>query len=395
VAEHREVVEGRQFVDVQVEGPFARWTHLHAFEPDGADGAVVRDRIEFEVPCGALGAAVGGGRARHKLEAMLRYRHDTLLADLTAHRGVAPRTFVVSGATGLVGSALVPFLTTGGHTVVRLVRRASAPGPHGASRDVVWDPARGVLPAAELEGADAVVHLAGANIAGARWTAARKRLLLESRVQGTDLVARTIAGLARRPAALVSVSGVGIYGDRGDEVLEDSATPGSGFLTDLALRWEAAAEPARERGIRTTHPRLGIVLSPAGGALARLLPPFRLGLGGPIGTGRQWMSSASIDDVVGMLYWSALRDEASGPFNAVGPDSVRNAAFAHTLGRVLDRPAFIPVPATPLRLVFGEMADAALLGSQRVVPTLLTRMGYPYRHPTLKDALLHVLGRVA
>jgi uncharacterized protein (TIGR01777 family) len=398
VAEHREVVEGRQFADVQLEGPFARWNHLHAFEPDGAGGCVLRDWIECELPAGAIGALVGGGHVRHELEAMLRYRHDTLHADLTAHRDVTARTFVVSGATGLVGSALVPFLTTGGHRVLRLVRGATTPGRQDAGaalHNVGWDPERGVLPGSELEGADAVIHLAGASIAGARWTVARKQLLLESRVTGTDLLARTIAGLARRPSAFVSVSAVGIYGDRGDDELGDAAATGSGFLADLAVQWEGAAEPARAAGIRTAHPRLGIVLSPAGGALERLLPPFRLGAGGPIGSGRQWMAWASIDDVAGLLYWSALQPEASGAFNAVSPDTVRNAAFAHTLGRVLGRPAFLPVPAAALTLVFGEMAEAALLASQRAVPTLLTRVGYPYRHPTLDHALRHVLGRVA
>lgn len=396
VAEHRDVVAGRQFVDVQREGPFARWSHLHAFEPDGEGACVLRDRIECELPGGGAGAALGRGHVRHMLESLLRYRHDTLLADLTAHHGVTPRRFAVSGATGFVGRALVAFLTTGGHEVVRLVRRETAAGGGDpASRVCEWDPARGTIDAAALDGVDAVIHLAGASIAGARWTPARKRLLMASRVEGTTLLARTLAGLGRRPDAFVSVSAVGIYGDRGDEVLEDAASPGTGFLADMAQAWERAADPAREAGIRTAHPRLGLVLSPAGGALERLLPPFRLGVGGPIGSGRQWMASASMDDTVDLLTWSALTPEVHGAFNAVTPDVVRNATFARTLGRVLGRPAVLPVPAAALTLAFGEMAREALLASQRAMPTLLEQTGYRFRHATLEAALQHVLGRVA
>jgi hypothetical protein len=358
----------------------------------------VRDRIEYALPGGAVGSFVGGAHVRRKLEDLLRYRHDTLLGDLQTHHGVAPRNFVITGATGLIGSALVPFLTTGGHRVTRLVRlrrHGNRPGGTDAIRDAVWSPEAGIVPPDAVASSDVVIHLAAPNIAGARWTPDRKRLLLESRVQGTALLARTMAASSQTSAALVSVSAVGIYGDRGDEVLNDEASPGAGFLAQMAQAWEQAAEPARAAGIRTVHPRLGIVLSPAGGALQRLLPPFRLGVGGPLGSGRQWMSFASIDDVLGMLYRAALEPGLNGAFNAVAPEPVTNASFAQALGRVLHRPAALPVPAAALKGLFGEMAEAALLSSQRVVPDRLVREGYSYRHPTVTASLSHVLGGVA
>jgi uncharacterized protein (TIGR01777 family) len=389
VALQRDVEPGRRFVDEQVAGPFSRWVHLHEFTPDGPGGCVLRDRIEFVPPLGPAGAVFGEPLVQHKVERMLQYRHDTLRDDLAAHSGVAPRRIVVSGATGLIGSTLVPFLTTGGHHVTRLVRRATKQG------DVTWDPDRNILPAAVLEGVDVVIHLAGANIAGGRWTTDRKNVLVESRVRGTGLLARTMAGLTQRPSAFVSVSGVGIYGDRGDAVLDDDALPGTGFLADLAQQWERAANPAAAAGIRVTHPRLGIVFSPAGGALGKLLPPFLLGMGGPMGSGHQWMSPGSIDDTVGALHFASLHPELTGAFNAVGPEPITNAGFARTLGRVLGRPALLPVPAPALRLLLGEMADQTLLASQRALPARLTTLGFRFRHPTVEAALRHVLGRVA
>lgn len=397
VAEHRDVVPGRQFVDVQRQGPFARWVHLHAFEPDPAGGSLLRDRIECSLPAGRVGAALGEGTIRRALESMLRYRHDTVLGDLEAHRGSTPATYAVTGASGLVGSALVPFLTAGGHRVIRLVRPATrrpAPrGPGDAVTDLPWDPAQGILSARELEGVQGVFNLAGASIAGGRWTPARKRELRESRTRGTALLARALATLDRKPAVMVSVSATGIYGDRGDEMLDDQASPGSDFLAVLGQDWERAADAARLAGVRVVHPRLGLVLSPAGGALQRLLPPFRLGLGGPLGHGQQWTSPASIDDVLGMLLYAAHATGLDGAFNAVAPDAVQNHELARTLGRVLHRPAPFRVPAAALRLALGELADTVLLASQRAVPALLATAGFRWRHPTLEGALRHVLGR--
>jgi uncharacterized protein len=293
---------------------------------------------------------------------------------------------LVSGARGLIGSALLARLRARGDEIRVLTRHATGPD------EVGWDPARGGLEARSIEGFDAVVHLAGAPIA-ARWTPGRKALIRESRVAGTRLLARRLAELGRPPRVLVSVSAIGFYGDRGDEVLDEESPPGVGFLPEVCRAWEVAAAPAAACGIRVVHPRLGLVLTPRGGALARMLPPFRLGLGGPLGDGRAWWSWVALDDVVDILA-RALDDEAlAGPVNVVAPGAETNRAFARTLGRVLGRPALVPVPAFALRALFGEMADGALLASARVTPARLRAAGHVFRFPGIEEALRHLLGR--
>jgi uncharacterized protein (TIGR01777 family) len=238
-----------------------------------------------------------------------------------------------------------------------------------------------------------VIHLAGANV-GERWTAAYKQEIVASRVESTRLLAETIARMERRPRALVSMSASGYYGDRGDELLDESAPPGRGFLAEVAVRWEAAADGARAAGVRVVHPRLGVVLSARGGALAKLLPPFQAGLGGPTGGGRQWWAMLGLDDVVGALHFLATRDGVSGPANLTLPEPVRNAEFAEALARVLGRPAFVRTPAFALRLALGrEQADEMLLAGQRMVPRRLLDAGFTFRHPTPEAALRFELGR--
>lgn len=388
VAVHRDVTPGRGFIDEQVEGPFAHWVHEHLFAPE-RDGCMVTDRITCSPPLGAVGGWFGGPFVRAKLERMLRYRHAVLGADLDLHAraGLSPLHIAVTGASGLVGSALVPFLTTGGHRVTRLVRRSPGTG------EAQWQPDAGRIDAAALEGVDAVVHLAGENIAGGRWTADRKRLLRESRTGPTALLAQALAGLERKPRAFVSASATGFYGSRGNEVLFEESGAGEGFLADLAQAWEGATAPAAQAGIRVTHPRFGIVLSPAGGALAKMLPAFLAGGGGPMGGGDQWMSWSSIDDTVGMLHFALASPAVAGAFNAVAPSPVTNAQFARLLARVLQRPAVVPVPGFALRLLFGEMADGTVLASARALPRRLERWGYRFIHTDLEPALRHVLGR--
>jgi len=318
---------------------------------------------------------------------MLRYRHSTLAADLAAHAGTSPRRFVISGATGMIGTALVSFLTTGSHEVTRLVRRSPAPG------DVLWDPDRGTIDASVVSGADAVINLAGANVAGGRWTAERKQYLIDSRVRSAGLLAQAMTRSAQRPPVLVSVSASGFYGDRGDEPLGDEAAPGAGFFPSLVQAWEGAADQAIAAGVRVAHPRFGIVLSPRGGALAKLLPPFLAGAGGPVGGGRQWFGWASIDDAISLLYLAAINPRVRGAFNAVAPAPSRNSDLARTLGRVVERPAVLPVPAAAIKLLFGEMAEATLLASTRMLPELLQEYQFRHRHMQLEAALRHVLGR--
>jgi hypothetical protein len=294
----------------------------------------------------------------------------------------------VSGSTGLVGSEVVASLSAAGHEVVRLVRRPPASG----EKAVRWDPEKGEIDAAGLEGLDAVVHLAGENIASGRWNAARKAAIRGSRVNGTRLLCDALAGLARPPKTLVCASAIGYYGDRGADVLTEESPPGAGFLSDVCREWEAASEPAARKGIRVVALRIGVVLSPAGGALSRMLPLFRAGLGGVIGNGRQYVSWITLDDLVGIVLHALQSGELRGPVNAVAPVPVTNREFTEALGKVLSRPTLFPVPAFALRLAVGEMADALLLSSERVVPRRLEATGYHFRYPELGGALRHLLG---
>ena len=293
----------------------------------------------------------------------------------------------VTGASGLIGSALVRTLISAGHQVSRLVRRRAGPG------EISWDPAAGRLDPNDLEGLDAVVHLAGENI-GARWTRSRKARIRNSRVQGTRLLSEALARARRPPQVLVSGSALGFYGSRGDEILTEKSGPGPAddFLAIVGQEWENAADAARAAGIRVVHPRFGLVLSPDGGALGKMLLPFRLGLGGRLGDGLQWMSWISIDDAAGAVLHTLTNEGVSGPVNVTAPEPVRNRDFTRTLGRVLSRPTPFPVPAAALRLVLGEMADYTLLASARMLPERLLGSGYRFAHPDLEPALRHVVG---
>jgi hypothetical protein len=298
---------------------------------------------------------------------------------------------LVSGASGLLGRQLSHFLTTGGHTVIPLVRKRG----RGGQREVVWNPAEGRLDASDLEGMDAVVHLAGENIASSRWTDAQKARIRDSRVNGTRTLAEALARLERPPAVLVSASAVGYYGDRGDETLTEATEPGLGFLADVCRAWEAATAPAEAGGIRVVHLRIGVVLSHRGGALKKMLPVFRLGLGGKLGSGHQYLSWIHINDLVGAIHHAILSDGLSGPVNATAPAPVTNLEFTRTLGRILRRPTVAPLAATPARALFGEMADALFLAGCKALPTKLEQSDYRFRHVRLEEALRFELGRLS
>lgn len=297
-----------------------------------------------------------------------------------------PQSVAISGASGFVGTALVAAFEAEGVRVLRLVRRPSA-----ASNEIAWDPESGQIDAARLEGVEAVIHLAGESIAASRWTAERKQRIRDSRVRGTTLLAGTLAGLASKPRVLVSVSGIGIYGDRGDDLLDEGSGPGTGFLAEVGRAWEGSADAARQAGIRVVHPRFGMVLHPSGGALAKMLPPFRLGLGGQLGNGQQWMSWISRRDAVGVIRAALLLDSLSGPVNAVSPNPVRNAEFTSLLAAAVHRPAIASVPAFVLELMFGELAKEALLSSQRGVPARLQAAAHEFRDPDLGPTLVALM----
>jgi hypothetical protein len=306
---------------------------------------------------------------------------------------------LVTGSSGLIGTALVDAATARGDTVTRLFRRSSTPGggarPAGVT-DVTWDPDAGHVDLDALTAGgpvDGVVHLAGAGVGDKRWTPARKRVIVESRTRGTDLVARTVADLDPRPAVLVSASAVGWYGDRGDDVLDESEPAGSGFLAGVCVEWEAATVPAEAAGVRTVHLRTGIVLSPTGGALAKQLPLFRLGVGGRIGSGRQYRSWITLDDEVAAILHCLDAADLSSAVNATAPAPATDAELARALGAALHRPAVLPVPAAALKVALGtEMATDMVLASQRAVPSRLTASGFTFRHGGLDEAVRSVLG---
>lgn len=296
---------------------------------------------------------------------------------------------MVTGASGLIGTALCRSLRADGHRVIELVRRPAA----GEADAVEWDPAAGRLDAARLEGVDAVVHLAGAGIGDRRWSEERKRVVLESRTRGTALLAEALASLDSRPRVLVSGSAVGFYGDRGDGVVTEESGPGPSFISRICVEWEAAARPAIDAGIRTAFIRTGIVLAPEGGAFGKLVPLFKLGLGGKMGGGREWWSWIALDDEVRAIRF-LIDNEVSGPVNLTAPNPARNAEVTRTLGKVLRRPTFLTVPSFGPRLLLGrELADSLLFMSQRVVPAVLSDEGFEFLHPELEGALRHALGR--
>lgn len=294
----------------------------------------------------------------------------------------------ITGSTGLIGRRLMTTLASGPYEVFPLVRRLPAPG----TNEIHWHPQRSELDAAALESMDVVVHLAGENIAGGRWTAARKRAIHDSRCMGTSLLACCLACLKQPPRALITASAIGFYGDRRDELLTEDAPPGAGFLADVTRAWEAAAQPARDAGIRVVHLRLGVVLARNGGALARMLPPFRWGLGGRVGHGRQYLSWISLTDAVRAIEHAITRTDIEGPVNVVAPYPVTNAEFARVLGRLLRRPTVFPLPATVVSLLLGQMGRELLLSSTRVMPQRLAASGFTFEYEDLESALRAELG---
>ncbi len=392
VLRHRDFERGRQFRDEQIEGPFSRWTHTHRFLPREGGGTVIEDELDVELPLGPAGALLGPATLRSELDRLFAFRHTRLRTDLERHASDAssPKlTVAISGASGFIGRNLAAFLTTGGHRVLRLVRdRKSAPDDA-----LFWSPATGEIDAELLRTADALVHLAGEPIAGGRWTNARKKAILQSRVDGTGLIARTLAELGNGPRVLVSMSGVNYYGNRGDERLDESSQTGRGFLAEVTRAWEAATRPAERDGVRVVHLRGGVVLSPSGGALGKMLLPFKVGLGGRLGSGRQYLSWIDLDDMVALMLHCIRSADLSGPVNATAPNPVTNDTFTSALGRVLGRPTIVPVPALAVKAMFGELGEEALLQGQRALPRQAQASGFRFLYEGVEDSLRFQLGR--
>ena len=387
---HTAFEDGVLFRDEQVRGPFDRWVHTHRFSRDPEGGCVIEDEIDWRPPLN-VDAAPFVRRIERILERGFAFRHKRLAGDLALHeryRRRRPLTVAITGSSGFLGRNLRHFLTTGGHRVLRLVRSRAKTGD-GA---VYWNPERGTVDHAGLEGVDAIVHLAGEPLVGVRWTEAKKREIMRSRRDGTEWIAHTAARLSPPPRVLVCASAVGYYGDRGDEILTEECPAGRGFLAEVCTAWEKAAAPARRAGIRVVHLRQGVALSPDGGALQLMLPAFRAGAGGRLGSGRQYMPWIGLDDTLGLILHAIATPDVRGPMNVTAPLPVTNATFTSALGRVLRRPTFVPVPSLAVSALLGEMGRAVLLGGQRALPAKAEKTGYEFLHPSIDEALRFGLG---
>ena len=387
VAQHTRYDPPNLFEDMQQSGPFASWTHRHQFEAAGESSSRLRDAIEYRLPMGSIGDFFGRGTALRTIEAMFAYRHRTTRDDLQlmSVQSQPPVSVAISGSGGLVGSRLQTLLSLLGHQTKTIVRGAS----EHQDEIAVWTEDESYR---KLDGIDAVVHLAGKPIADARWTDQVKRQIRDSRVAMTRQLCEKLARLEHKPSVLVCASATGFYGDRGDERLDESSAAGDGFLADVSKEWEQACQPAIDAGIRVVNARFGIILTPAGGALEKMLMPAKFG-GGSLGNGKQWWSWVAIDDALGAIHHAITHPDVSGPMNVVSPSPTTNADFAKTLAGVLNRVALLPAPAFALRLAMGEMADALLLASARVEPNVLSESNYQFRFADLSETLRHYLGR--
>ena len=388
---HTDFEPGRLFTDEQISGPFGSWVHRHEFEPRGAGACLIRDRIAYDPPLAAATAALAAPTLEAETKRLFRFRNQRLTQDLARHAAYAgpPLRVAVTGASGFVGAALRHFLTTGGHEVLPIVRRR----PDRDLGEVYWDPMERKIEGRRLEGVDAVIHLAGESLSRGRWTPAKKKAIWESRVVGTRVLADTFDRLRNPPRVFVAASAVGYYGSRGSERLVERSRPGSGFLADLCREWESEALKAGRPGVRVVNLRTGLVLSPAGGALGTMLLPFKLGIGGRLGSGRQYVSWIDHDDLVALVFHTLITPSLRGPVNASAPHPVTNATLTTKLGHVLGRPTLLPVPSLAVRGMFGEMGKALLLDGARVLPEAATRSGFRFDFEGIGESLAFQLGR--
>ena len=392
IARHKGYNPPHAFADDMIKGPFKSWSHVHAFISNEDGTCRIEDRVEYSVPLGGLGSLVAGRSVRKRIDRMFNARGIRLTRDIQRHKEfkhMPRKKILIAGSSGLIGRQLVAFLDTGNHEVWRLVRRA----PGKDAQEIQWDPKAGTIDSAALEGFDAVIHLGGAGIGDKRWSKKRMEFIRTSRTESTGLLARTLANLKRKPEVFMVASAIGYYGNRGNEELTESSKAGKGYLAETCIAWEASAQPARDAGIRTVHTRTGgIVLDATGGGLGKMLLPAKLGAGGPIGRGRQWLSWISMDDEVYAMHHLLMTQSCEGAYNLVSPDIVPQKQFAKVFGKVLRRPAFIPTPPFGVWILFGKMGVTLTTDSTKVLPERLLEIGYRFEHPTLEPALRDTLG---
>ena len=398
-AKHTRLQPPYLFEDIQTKGPMKSWMHQHRFEATSDGGSCMIDSIDFRLPLGSLGNFLGGRYFQNELARMFRYRHETTRSDVELFQKFPSHSLRigVSGANGFVGSNLVALLSVAGHQVIKLTRNKVASASKGtrsqSSEYLEWSPPDGLTNPKDAEGLDAVIHLAGKGIGDHRWSQGVKQEIRNSRVNATENLAKQLSQLDAPPKVFIACSAIGYYGNRGDERLDEQSPRGEGFLADVCEDWEKATESLSQSGkTRVAHTRLGIVLAPRQGALAKLLGPVAFGLGGKMGSGNQFWSWISIADCIGAIYHLLMDERALGPFNLVSPAPVRNEDFIRTIARILHRPAFLPAPQFALELILGEMAKPLLFDSCRVYPVKLEHLGYSFRHPSLESAVRYLLG---
>jgi len=397
VARHHGVVSGKVFNDVMEKGPFGAWDHEHKFVAKTDSTSSIEDTIQWRLPLHPLTFWTAPFTVKGRMDQMFAFRTARVQNDLeriAAFAHLPRQRILISGSTGLIGLQLCAFLSAAGHSITRLVR-PSTQLPSDAQGDdvVVWNDQTGEVVSGDLNGFDTVIHLAGAGIGDKRWSKARKALIESSRTGPTHNLATLLAGLDQPPKAFLCGSAIGFYGNRGDETLNESSSPGSNFLADVCRTWEAAAQPAVDAGIRTVWLRTGLVITPMGGVLQKLLLPAKLGAGGPVGNGRQQYSWISLDDQIYAIHHLMMNDTCEGAFNLTAPEPLPQKRFAKTLGRVLRRPAFAPLPGFVLKIMLGEMAQGLVLDGQRVLPERLEASGYRFQHRDLETCLRQCLGR--
>ena len=390
-AVHRNYQKDRIFQDVQVEGPFDSWEHTHRFYRHGTNRTILVDEVRYRLPFHSVTGFLLSGLVNRKLSRVFQYRHKTLKTDLDVVLGYGdrkPLRIAVTGSTGLIGSSLVPFLETAGHEV-RCFLREKPDDP----RHAYWDPEKNILNTKDLEGYDVIIHLAGENISDSRWTAEKKRKIISSRLHSTLMLSKSISELESPPESFLCASAIGYYGNRGAWILTEKASPGNDFISEVCRLWENATRPAKKRGVRVVNLRIGLVLTPSGGALGKMLPVFRAGLGARIGSGNQFVSWISIDDVLYAIYHIMMTKSLSGPVNLVSPKPETNYRFGKILSRVTRRPYRLVVPESAIRLLLGQRGMEIFLSSTRVFPEKLLDSGFKFRYPDLGHALEHLLGK--